>query len=341
MIPNVFISSTVKDLHYLRDAIRETVEDLSYVPVMSEYHEVGYINPTTAANSCYLTVRECQIVVVIIGRKYGEPTEEGISVTQKEYRTARDAGIPVITFVEKEVLNFKEVFDANVLSPNKVNFPLMDHPDKTFGFINEIRASSTYNGTIPFTNVGDAKRAFKAQVANLVGQKLTDSFGSVKGSVHEVLSELKTLRHELIKPNSLDESKRFLVTYKFLVEDRNKDYREIIGRTSGDLDEAIPQLFASKTFSEFLDRIHVRETPFEGDEAEFKALFEKVSGKGENTSSSARVIFSAMDRNKPPIARRIILPQKEIFLNSLEKEMCDEAHQRLLRRLDAAIQKSP
>ncbi|MCJ7812359.1 DUF4062 domain-containing protein, partial [bacterium] len=53
MIPNVFISSTIKDLHYLRDAIRDLVKELGYRPIMSEYGDIGYIelirliNPTT------------------------------------------------------------------------------------------------------------------------------------------------------------------------------------------------------------------------------------------------------------------------------------------------------
>jgi len=31
MIPNVFVSSTIEDLHHLRDAIRETLADLGYL----------------------------------------------------------------------------------------------------------------------------------------------------------------------------------------------------------------------------------------------------------------------------------------------------------------------
>ena len=42
MIPNVFISSTIEDLHYLREGLRDAVNDLAYRPVMSDYGEVGY-----------------------------------------------------------------------------------------------------------------------------------------------------------------------------------------------------------------------------------------------------------------------------------------------------------
>ena len=43
MIPNVFVSSTIQDLHHLRDAIREAIVDLAFSPVMSEYGDIGYV----------------------------------------------------------------------------------------------------------------------------------------------------------------------------------------------------------------------------------------------------------------------------------------------------------
>jgi hypothetical protein len=41
MIPNIFISSTISDLRYLRDGLREAVSELAYHPVMSEHGEIG------------------------------------------------------------------------------------------------------------------------------------------------------------------------------------------------------------------------------------------------------------------------------------------------------------
>ena len=42
MIPRVFVSSTIKDLQHVRDAIRELIMELGYQPAMSEHGEVGY-----------------------------------------------------------------------------------------------------------------------------------------------------------------------------------------------------------------------------------------------------------------------------------------------------------
>jgi hypothetical protein len=49
------------------------------------------------------------IAVVIIGKRYGDPTPTGFGVTHNEFRTARENGIPTIGFVENEVLSFKRV----------------------------------------------------------------------------------------------------------------------------------------------------------------------------------------------------------------------------------------
>ena len=71
MIPTVFISSTVDDLRHIRDAVRATVEEVGYQPVMSEYGEIGYMGGDAAEDACYRTVPECQLVVLIIGKRYG------------------------------------------------------------------------------------------------------------------------------------------------------------------------------------------------------------------------------------------------------------------------------
>jgi len=48
MIPNVFVSSTISDFHHLRDAIRDTITELGYHPVMSEYGDIGYLPSVSA-----------------------------------------------------------------------------------------------------------------------------------------------------------------------------------------------------------------------------------------------------------------------------------------------------
>jgi hypothetical protein len=71
MIPNVFVGSTIEDLHHLRDGIRETLDDLGYIPVMSEYGDIGYKPTTTVERSCYHSLVDCHLAVIIVGKRYG------------------------------------------------------------------------------------------------------------------------------------------------------------------------------------------------------------------------------------------------------------------------------
>ena len=91
MIPSVFISSTISGLQHIRETVRSVVEDLGYRPVMSEWSEVDYMSGSTAEASCYKSVGECQIVVLIIGKHYGSASsvDPDKSVTEYEGRFAR------------------------------------------------------------------------------------------------------------------------------------------------------------------------------------------------------------------------------------------------------------
>jgi len=277
MIPNIFISSTISDLHYLRDALRDSVADLSYNPVMSDYGEVGYLHPHTAAASCYRSLRQCQMVVLIIGKKYGKPSSDGFSVTHREFLTAKENGIPTISFVEGQVLNFKEVFEADPSAQLWDSFPGMDDPRKTFGFIDEVIASPSYNGLIPFTSVADAKRILKLQIADFVGERLSETISPVRSEVQDVLAEIKTLRNQLLGPAAkgnpeIDESKKYLTAMRFLLDDKHADYRKLVEHLAGDLDVGIPTLIHSTTFKHLLSSLNYS-IQFEEDKATFEELF--------------------------------------------------------------------
>jgi len=252
MIPNVFISSTIEDLHYLREGLRDAVNELAYRPVMSDYGEVGYLHPETAAESCYRSVKECQIAVIIIGSRYCMPSEDGgISVTHKEFRTARNEGIPLIALVEKEVMSFKKVFQANKDQKQPTSFPRMDNPALTFELLDEIAAAETYNGLIPFSNVTEATALLKKQIADLVGQCLTKVFSPMRSEIKDVLAEIKTLRQELGSSQKHDD--RFLQTIRYIIDDnRSKGFKYLIEHAIGPIDKAVPIILQAGTFNDFI-----------------------------------------------------------------------------------------
>ncbi len=129
----------------------------------------------------------------------------------------------------------------------------MDQPAKTFAFIQSVKESATNNGILPYATVGEARSHLKRQLAHLFGDLLRNQFNTLTTSVKDVLSEIKTLRHELSGGRAPDV--RFLLAIRFLVDEANNDFRKLIERTSGPIDTAVPIVYEAKTLADFLGRV--------------------------------------------------------------------------------------
>lgn len=275
MKPNIFISSTINDLTHLRDSIRDLISELGYNPIMSEYGDVGYLPSESAEDSCYLAMKDCQMSIMIIGKRYGSISENGLSITHNEFRTARERKIPVIFLVNEEVLSFKRVFEAN----NKVtemNFPGMENPSQIFELIREFSESKFNNGLIPYTNVQSAKSNLKKQIAHIVGDLLKRKFDPVQGEIKDILSEITTLRHILLK-NEQEIAQQFLVAFRFLLNEENDYLKDIFETISGSLEIAVPEILKQNSFKSYLQFKEVKLT-----ELDTKKALEKLNTKKSN-----------------------------------------------------------
>jgi hypothetical protein len=252
MIPNVFISSTVDDLRYLRDAIREVIQQIGYIPRMSEYGDLGYSPFSSAENSCYTAMKECHIAILIIGKRYGELKSTDISVTHSEFRAAREGQIPIINLVDKEVLTNKKIYDANKTKKN-LTIPGMDHPVKTFSFLEEIMNAPVNNAYLDFSDVATARNHIRNQLAHMFGDFLIKSIDPLKSDIKDVLSEIKALRHEL-KPNINKDNIRFMKAIRLLVDDDYDQYRIVVQHLYDTLENGIADLITSNSFAEFIKR---------------------------------------------------------------------------------------
>jgi hypothetical protein len=251
MIPNVFVSSTIEDLQHLREAVRDVIVELGYVPVMSEYGGIGYLPTATAQESCYIGVANCHIAVVIVGKRYGSIANGGVSVTQNEYRKARDCKIPIFCVIAQEVLTFKKVHDAQN-ADNKPSFPGMDDAPKTFAFMDEIVASPVNNGFMAYSSVADVRGLLKAQVAHLVGELLRSKVDPLRSGLDDVLSEVKTLRHEVAQKFKSEPSTAFLRVIRFLIDEENKQYTDLVKWLYETVDAGVPTLIKAQTFDDFV-----------------------------------------------------------------------------------------
>nr|WP_288812831.1 DUF4062 domain-containing protein [uncultured Sphingobacterium sp.] len=94
--PKIFISSTITDMPSERKAALKAVEKIGGFPIMSEFTmEAQSIDSLTA---CLGKVMESDIYILILGGRYGWQPENNKSITEMEYDTAKEMGIPILVF---------------------------------------------------------------------------------------------------------------------------------------------------------------------------------------------------------------------------------------------------
>lgn len=97
--PEIFISSTVKDLPNERAAAKSAVEKVNGIPIMSEYTMNAVDKPSVQA--CIDEVKKADFYVLILGERYGWELENGISITELEFDTAYKEKKPIFVFNTK------------------------------------------------------------------------------------------------------------------------------------------------------------------------------------------------------------------------------------------------
>jgi hypothetical protein len=109
----VFVSSTVFDLIDVRAEVRQFLEELGVIPVLSDYASNGFLSVPDANSieACAENVRSCDAVIMIVSQRYGPPLNkvlsylsEPLSATHYEYRAAKEANIPVFLYARDKLV---------------------------------------------------------------------------------------------------------------------------------------------------------------------------------------------------------------------------------------------
>jgi len=134
----VFISSTCYDLHSIRGQLRNAMLGFGHEPIMSDQSEVIFDPQAHTHTSCLREVRNCDVVVLVIGSRFGgtiipkaleqidiekiidmsrsERFGDGghkISITQAEVLQAIQFGIPVFAFVDSGIMRDHLTYEKN------------------------------------------------------------------------------------------------------------------------------------------------------------------------------------------------------------------------------------
>lgn len=119
--PRIFISSTYYDLKYVRERLERFIRSYCFEPILFECDDVFFDPNSKLDESCYKEIENCHMMILIVGGRYGSNASDQkdryekqyVSITRKEYETARRKGIPVMVFVEQNVFVEYKTFLAN------------------------------------------------------------------------------------------------------------------------------------------------------------------------------------------------------------------------------------
>lgn len=164
--PTIFISSTFYDLRQVRADLFHFIEDqLGYRALASEHVSFPVDPDIDTIENCRERVqKDADCMVLIVGSRYGSiPAKLSKSVTNLEYEIARAKGIPIYTFIQKEILAILPAWESN---PDADFSKIVDSP-ALFLFINNIRSSGR-QWTFPFDTAQDIVNVLRNQFAYLM-----------------------------------------------------------------------------------------------------------------------------------------------------------------------------
>lgn len=177
MKPRVFVSSTFYDLKYIREDLSNFIRAHDFEPIMFEDGDIGYTPGKDLDSSCYETMKNSDMVVLVIGGNYGSAASgetddfsEFLSVTRKEFRTAKDSKIPIYVFIDSKILAEYDTFDLNQeklkKDPQAIRFKNTKNIN-VFYFIKEIYQL----GKLPVTSFSRCE-----EIKNFLSKQWADMF---------------------------------------------------------------------------------------------------------------------------------------------------------------------
>ena len=96
----IFVSSVIGGMEMFRNAVAEAIETLGHDTIRAEDFDAS---PDPPRLSCLQAVRNSDVVILIIGERYGDKQRSGLSATHEEYREACKTHRPVIVMVQENV----------------------------------------------------------------------------------------------------------------------------------------------------------------------------------------------------------------------------------------------
>lgn len=206
--PRVFISSTYYDLRHVRDDIGDFIKALGYEPVMHDRGNVAYTQSEPLENSCYTELASCDIVVCIIGNKFGtKSTNSDLSITMEELKNAIKDRKKIYIYIYKDVFIENRSYLAN---KEKGFTPAYADNIKIHEFIADIKESINNHPIEAFETITDIIDNLRSQFAGLFQNSLTRDAAMTEAktaydlqetadNIKEIIQSFKNEKEEFFK----------------------------------------------------------------------------------------------------------------------------------------------
>lgn len=180
--PRVFISSTCYDLVNERDSLIAFCQSFGFEVVLSDRGDIFFHPDLHTHTSCINEVSTCHLFILIIGGRFGGQyvIDKTKSITNAEYKAAREGGVPIFTFVKHDVLSDHHVWQKNKDQEfvKQINYPSIEKSDNSseiFSFIDDVRHASTNNALFSFNLIKDIHNILRKQWASMFFDFLQNS----------------------------------------------------------------------------------------------------------------------------------------------------------------------
>jgi hypothetical protein len=279
--PRIFVSSTYYDLKHLRSALESFIDRLGFEPVLSEKGSIPYAPDMALDESCYHEARQADIMVLIIGGRYGSEKSAAFekeasdfyshydSITREEFRSAEASGVPLYILVERGVYAEYQTYLKNRESTS-VRYAHVDSVN-IFQMVQEILALKRNNPVFAFDRYHEMEAWLREQWAGLFQELLQrrssqEQLTSLSAQVSQLSESNKTLKAYLeslmrhVSPEDsktvIDaESKRLDELRKNRVIEDNNFTKFLLKYTELDLIQIAAALSEAKTINSLLKSI--------------------------------------------------------------------------------------